>query len=59
MPRKTLTLGQIVGRLRQIEVLVGQGEVVALSCKEADISEPSYSRRRKEYDGLRRRRIRG
>lgn len=35
MPKKTLTPEQIVGKLRQIEVLVGQGKTVPLACKES------------------------
>ena len=53
MPRKRFTPEQIVTKLRQIEVLVGQGKAVALACKEAGISEQSYYRWRKEYGGLR------
>jgi len=53
MPRKTFTPEQIVAKLRQIEVLTGQGKAVALACKEAGISEQSYYRWRKEYGGLR------
>ena len=53
MPRKTFTPEQIVAKLRQNEVLTGQGKAVVLACKEAGISEQSYSRWRKEYGGLR------
>ena len=53
MPRKRFTPEQIVTKLRQIEVLIGQGKAVALACKEAGISEQSYYRWRKEYGGLR------
>ena len=37
MPRKTFTPEQIVGKLRQIEVLLSQGKTVAVACKEVGI----------------------
>ena len=43
---------QVVLRLRQIEVQTAQGKSLALACKEAEISEQSYYRWRKEYGGL-------
>ena len=38
--------------LRQIEVQTAQGKSIAVACKEADVSEQSDSRWRKEYGGL-------
>lgn len=43
---------QIVSKLRQIEILIGQGKTAALACKDAGVSEQSYYRWRKEYGGL-------
>ena len=43
---------QVVLKLRQIEVETAQGKSLALACKEAEISEQSYYRWRKEYGGL-------
>ena len=43
---------QVVLKLRQIEVQTAQGKSLALACKEAEISERSYYRWRKEYGGL-------
>jgi hypothetical protein len=43
---------QIVLKLRQIEVQTAQGKSLALACKDAEISEQSYYRWRKEYGGL-------
>ena len=43
---------QVVLTLRQIEVQTAQGKSLALACKEAEISEQSYYRWRKEYGGL-------
>ena len=42
----------VVLKLRQIEVQTAQGKSLALACKEAEISEQSYYRWRKEYGGL-------
>ena len=52
MPRKRLVAEQIVTKLRQIEVMQGQGKSVAAACKEAGITEQSYYRYRREYGGL-------
>lgn len=49
---KRLGAEQIVAKLRQIEILTGQGKSTALACKEAGVSEQSYYRWRKEYGGL-------
>ena len=43
MPKKTFTPEQIVGKLRQIEVLVSQGKTVPVACREAGIVEPAPS----------------
>ena len=43
---------QIVAKLRQIEVHLSQGRSIALACRDAEISEQSYYRWRKEYGGL-------
>ena len=53
MPRgRKVSPEQIVVMLRQIEVQTAQGKSLALACKEAEISEQSYYRWRKEYGGL-------
>ena len=52
MPKKTFTPEQIVPKLRQIEVLIGQGKAVPLACKEAGITAQTFYRWRKEYGGL-------
>ena len=43
---------QVVLKLRQIEVQTAQGKSLAVACKEAEISEQSSDRWRKEYGGL-------
>ena len=52
MPRKNFTPEQIVAKLRQIEVLNGQGKSMLQAIKAAGISEVTYYRWRKEYGGL-------
>jgi len=52
MPRKRLGAEQIVTKLRQVEVLQGQGKSVAAACKDLGLTEQSYYRYRKEYGGL-------
>ena len=39
-------------KLRQIEVLQGQGKTIAMACKETGTTEQNYYRWRKEYGGL-------
>src|SRR3978361_2199729 len=43
---------EIVGKLRQVEVLVGQGKPVAEAIRAIGGAEPTYSRWRAEYGGL-------
>ena len=52
MARKGFTPEQIVAKLRQIEVHLSQGRSIALACRDAEISEQSYYRWRREYGGL-------
>jgi len=49
---KRLGAEQIVAKLRQIEILTGQGKSTALACRDVGVSEQSYYRWRKEYGGL-------
>jgi len=53
MPRKSHTTEQIISKLRDAEVLLGQGQTVGDICRSFDISEQTYYRWRKEYGGLR------
>jgi transposase-like protein len=53
MPRKSHTTEQIIGRLREAEVLLGQGQTVTDDCRSLKISEQTFYRWRKEYGGLR------
>lgn len=43
---------QIVAKLRQADVLVGQGKSIPEVCKEINISEHTYYRWRRKYGGM-------
>ena len=43
---------QIVARLRQADVLIGQGKAVPEVCKEIEISQQTYYRWRQKYGGM-------
>ncbi len=50
--RRHHTPEQIVRKLRQAEVLLGQGGDVVTVCKELDVSEQTYYRWRSQYGGM-------
>jgi len=52
MSRKRHTVEQIVTKLREIEVLQGKGQNILEACRQAEISEQTYYKWRKEYGGL-------
>ena len=43
---------QIVAKLREIEVKIGQGKDVLTACREAGATDKSYYRWRREYGGM-------
>ncbi len=43
---------QIVAKLRQADVLIGQGKTVPEVCKEIEISQQTYYRWRQKYGGM-------
>lgn len=47
MGRKAFTPEQIIFKLREVEVLVGQGESIALACRKIAVTEQTYYRWRK------------
>jgi len=53
MARKRHTAEQIIHKLREAEVALGQGKNVKAVCKQLEITEQTYYRWRKEYGGLR------
>jgi len=52
MAKKRVKPEQIVALLRQIEVAVANGKTTPQACKEAEVTEQTYYRWRKEYGGL-------
>jgi putative transposase len=50
--KKKHTGPQIVSKLRQADVLIGQGKSVPEVCKEIDVSEHTYYRWRRKYGGM-------
>ena len=52
MPMKKHKPEQIVALLRQIEVSIANGKTAPQACREAEITEQTYYRWRKEYGGL-------
>ena len=52
MTRKRYKAEEILGKLRQAEVLIGQGRSVGEVCREIGVTEVTYFRWRKEYGGL-------
>jgi len=52
MPMKRYKAEQIVNLLRQIEVEIANGKTTPQACKEAEITQQTYYRWRKEFGGL-------
>ena len=48
MPKKRFSAEQIVMLLRQIEVATAQGKSIPVACREAEISDQSFYRWRKD-----------
>ena len=53
MPKKGYTPEQIINKLREAEILLNQGDTIAIVSKKIGVSEYTYYRWRKEYGGLR------
>ena len=53
MGRKTHTAEQIIGKLREAEVLLSQGSTVGEVSRKIGITEQTYYRWRREYGGMR------
>jgi putative transposase len=52
MPFKKHTPEEIIGKLREAEIVLAQGGTTADACRRLAISEQTYYRWRKEYGGL-------
>ena len=53
MKKKGFTAEQIIGKLREAEVLLSQGATVAEVSRKLGITEQTYYRWRREYGGMR------
>ena len=52
MAKERMKPEQVVTLLRQIEVAVANGKTTPHACKDAEVTEQTYDRWRKEYGGL-------
>ncbi len=52
MPRVKFSVEQIIHKLREAEVLLAQGQTIKDICRTWSITDPTYSRWRQEYGGL-------
>jgi putative transposase len=52
MPRKGFRAEEIIAKLREADVLLGQGKKVAEVVKALGVSEVTYYRWRQEYGGM-------
>ena len=52
MPKKRFSPEQIIGKLREAEVLLSQDKTTAEVCRALNVSEQTYYRWRKEYGGM-------
>jgi len=52
MSRKRYTPGQIIGKLREAELALAQGETAGQVCRTLGIAEQTFYRWRREYGGL-------
>jgi transposase-like protein len=53
MAKKRYTAETIIRKLREVEILQGQGKTIAQAVKQIGVTEQTYYRWRKEYGGLR------
>ena len=50
--KKRFSGPQIVSKLRQADILIGQGKTVPQVCKDIEISQQTYYRWRQKYGGM-------
>jgi putative transposase len=53
MKKKGFSAEQIIGKLREAEVLLGQGSTVGEVSRKLSITEQTYYRWKREYGGMR------
>ena len=52
MARKRYSAEQIIGHLRQAEILIAEGKTIGEAARQLSISEQTYYRWRREYGGM-------
>lgn len=52
MPKKRYTAEDIIHKLREADVLLGQGRTVTEVCKQLSVTDQTYYRWRKAYGGM-------
>ena len=52
MARKRYTAEQIIGHLRQAEILISEGKTIIEAARHLGVNEQTYYRWRKEYGGM-------
>jgi len=52
MPSKKHKPEEIIGKLREVEIVLAQGGTTAEACRRIAVTEQTYYRWRKEYGGL-------
>ena len=52
MSRKRHSVDQIIGKLRQADVELGQGKTVEEACRALEITVQTYYRWRQKYGGM-------
>jgi transposase-like protein len=53
MPRQRFKPEQIIGKLREVEVVVAKGSTMAEACRQIGVTEQTLYRWRREYGGMR------
>ena len=53
MPRRTFTAEQVIGKLREAEILLSQGSTVAEASRKLGVTDHTYYRWRRGYGGMR------
>lgn len=52
MPQRGNKPEEIIGKLREAELMINQGATVAEACRKIEVSKLTFYRWRKEYGGL-------
>ncbi len=52
MPKKRYNAEEIIHKLREADVLLGQGRTISEACKQIGVTDQTYYRWRKVYGGM-------